>query len=109
VVLEEFISEIRDDRHGEILFLDQYREPFHLRIVRGLLDVVRHYPEFPEGRRRWTDRVFFQNDDGLVKPLSTIWPPNDPRIVQLFMAMTRLVESRSFVGALRYMMRRNWV
>ena len=59
----EFVDEVRSDRHSDVLFLPQYREPFRVRMIETMRDIVREYPEFPEDRRRWSDRVFYQAHD----------------------------------------------
>jgi hypothetical protein len=89
----EFVAEVRCDRRSEVLFLSQCREPLGLRLMQGVLDVVRDYTDLPEGRRRWTDRVFFREDDGSVKPLSAVWKGDGPGIVKLFLTSVRLLES----------------
>ena len=97
----EFVSEVRCDRRSEVLFLSQCREPLGLRLMQGVLDVVRDYTDLPEGRRRWTDRVFFRTEDGSVRPLSAVWKGDGPGIVKLFMTSVRLLESSRVKSAIR--------
>ncbi|MDZ4802223.1 MAG: hypothetical protein SGI92_29035 [Bryobacteraceae bacterium] len=99
---EDFVDEVRNGRQSTVLFLSQYREPVRLRLLQGLVDVVREYPEFAEGRRKWTNRVFFQKDDGQIRTLSSLWADGGPRVVRWFMAGVRLLESRRVRVALRF-------
>ncbi|HYO81343.1 MAG TPA: hypothetical protein VES20_08090, partial [Bryobacteraceae bacterium] len=98
----EFVHEVRYERRSHILFRDHYGEPFRMRILHGLLDAVREYPEFPEGRRRWVDRVFFRNHNGDVKPLSLLWEGDGPAVVKLFVSTVRLLESKPVQKTLRF-------
>lgn len=54
----EFVHEVRYERLSHVVFMPQYREPLKLRILQTVIDVLREYPENPEGRRLWSDRVF---------------------------------------------------
>jgi hypothetical protein len=47
------------------------------RILTAIWDILRPYPEYP-GRVRWTDRVFYQDDDGAARPLSVVWQDRTP-------------------------------
>ena len=54
----EFVHEIRQEQRSNVVVMPQYTVPLSLRTMRTLLDVIREYPEFPEGSRLWDDRVF---------------------------------------------------
>ena len=97
----EFTEEVRSG-YSDVVVMPQYREDFRLRIIHSLMDVLRDYPHFPEERRRWTDRVLFQNDEGTVKSLSDLWVDGSPKVVQLFISGVRLLENRRMRGALRF-------
>jgi hypothetical protein len=97
----EFVAEVRDDGISDVLFMPQYREPFRLRMIETMCDIVRDYPELPIGRRRWSDRVFFREDDGMVKPLSAYWQGDEPWPVKCFVGALRAVTSRQVRAALR--------
>jgi hypothetical protein len=56
--LSEFVQEVRYERLSHVVFMSQYRLPLKLRILRTVIDSLRDYPENPEGRKSWTDRVF---------------------------------------------------
>lgn len=97
----EFVSEIRYDRVSEVVFMNQYKEPLRLRILQTMWDIVRDYDEQPEGRKRWSDRVFYRGDDNSCQPLSEIWLGGGPAVVHQFLRVIRLVENRRVRSALR--------
>jgi hypothetical protein len=70
----EFVAEVRAGV-STVLFLPYYREPMAVRILEAAWQILRPYPEHP-GRERWTDRVFYRNEDGAAQPLSMVW--SDP-------------------------------
>jgi hypothetical protein len=44
--------------------------------------MVQTYPDF-QGRERWVDRIFFKREvDGVIVPLSSIWPDGGPKFVR---------------------------
>lgn len=104
----EFVDEIRRDRHSDILFLSQYREPIRLRMIETMLDIVREYPEFPEDRRRWSDRVFYQPHDAPVRPLSAFWQGDGPWPVQWFLHGLRATRSPQVRSALKLALADGW-
>jgi hypothetical protein len=72
----EFVAEIRDG-YSRVTFLPQYREPMAGRVLSAIWDILRPYPEYPD-RARWTDRVFYQDEDGVARPLSIVWRDGPP-------------------------------
>jgi hypothetical protein len=69
---EEFVEEIRVDKHSEVVLMPEYKEPLHSRQLQSFSEILNHYPEFPEHRQRWFDRIFFDIEDGRgVIPLSS--------------------------------------
>lgn len=97
----EFVHEIRVEQRSHVLFMPQYLEPMCVRVIRGLLEVVHEYPEFPDGSRRWDDRVFHPaaSADGM-QPLSAFWQA-PPAILGRFFAVFRLVENATVLRALQ--------
>lgn len=71
---EEFVHEVRHERRSHILFMPSYAVSWKYRILESTLDVIRHYPEFPEGTRNWDDRVYHPDANGVSRPLSQLWP-----------------------------------
>ncbi len=70
----EFVEEIRIDKRSEVVLMPEYKQPLHSRQLQSFAEILRHYPEFPEGRRKWFDRVHFDTGDGHgIRPLSVHW------------------------------------
>ena len=70
----EFVHEIRRQRKSHVLFMPQYAEPWKYRLLQSTIDAVRHYPEFPQGSRTWDERVYHPDSNGVMRPLSELWP-----------------------------------
>lgn len=91
----EFVSEIRQDQRSHVLLMPQYTEPVTLRTTRTLLDVIREYPEYPIGSRRWDDRIFHPDaNGGADRPISSLWKA-PPAYVEKILSWIRLVEHRA--------------
>jgi hypothetical protein len=69
----EFVNEVRRERQSHILFMPQYAEPWKHRILQSTLDAIRDYPHFPEGSRRWDERVYHPDANGVIRPISELW------------------------------------
>jgi hypothetical protein len=75
----EFAEEIRIDRRSEVVLMPEYRQPLHSRQLQSFSEILKLYPEFPEGRQKWFDRVYFDIGDGLgVRQLSVHWKRGGP-------------------------------
>jgi hypothetical protein len=70
----EFVHEVRRERISHVLFMPQYAEPWKHRILSSTIDAIRSYPDFPEGSRRWDERVYHADAEGNLQPLSALWP-----------------------------------
>lgn len=71
---DEFADEVRDGKPTEIVFMPEYKQPLQSRQLQSFSEILRHYPEFPEGRKKWFDRVHFDVGDGHgLRPLSVHW------------------------------------
>jgi hypothetical protein len=86
--------------------MPHYREPMAVRVLEAARDILRPYPEYP-GRQRWTDRFFYRGEDGIARPLSTVWQDRVPwtlaaatGVLQLF-TTTRLRQALKLVLAER--------
>ena len=100
--LVEFIHEVRYARFSHTVFMPQYHEPLKLRVLQTMVDVVRDYPDNFEGRRLWSDRVFFRpSRQEEPVPIGTIWKTGGPTVVRRFLGVMRLIERRSVRSALR--------
>jgi len=99
----EFVHEIRRQRVSNVLFMPQYAEPWKHRILQSAVDAIRHYPEFPQGSRTWDERVYHPDRNGVVRPLSELWPNGKPpRAMSALIAMVQLMGRGLVSGGLRY-------
>jgi hypothetical protein len=72
--------------------MPQYTEPVALRTARTLLDVIREYPDFPIGSRRWDDRIFHPDENGGAdRPISVLWK-SPPAYVDQILSYVRMFE-----------------
>jgi len=92
----EFVAEIRQDGRSEIAVMPNYQQPFGLRMMQVAWDVLRDYPGRTDGRAYWAERVFFECDDGVVRPLTQCFKNGLAR------------ELRLLIGAMRQLERQPW-
>ena len=89
----EFVREVRLEQRSHVLFMPQYAEPMILRTTQAVLDVIREYPEYGPGCRRWDDRVFHPNLARTTdQPLSTLWKA-PPAYIEQILSVIRLLEN----------------
>ncbi len=101
----EFVQEIRTEQSSHVVIMPQYDEPLSLRILLAVLDVIREYPEYAPGCRRWDDRVFHPHQTSETEqPISALWKAPPAYIEQIFSVM-RLLENTLIRGALRQICR----
>ncbi len=75
----DFVEEIRIDKHSEVALMPEYHYPLHSRQLQSFSEILKHYPEFPEGRKLWFDRVHFDIGDGFgTRKLSVHWDRGGP-------------------------------
>ena len=75
----EFAEEIRVDKRSEVVLMPEYKQPLHSRQLQSFSEILKHYPEFPEGRQKWFDRVYFDiGDDFGLRQLSVHWKRGGP-------------------------------
>jgi hypothetical protein len=98
---EEFVAEIRDQRRSTVLFMPQYEEPMGLRLFQNFLDVIREYPEHPQGQRRWDERTFHPNHEGEVVPVCRLWPNGTPSFFRKVFGVAYLLERRPVWESMR--------
>ena len=71
---DEFAEEIRVDKRSEVVLMPEYKQPLRSRQLQSFAEILKDYPEFPEGRRIWFERVHYDIGDGLgLRPLSVHW------------------------------------
>jgi hypothetical protein len=100
----EFVHEIRRERQSHILYMPQYAEPWKHRILQSTLDAIRDYPHFPEGSRRWDQRVYHPDASGNIRPLSELWTNESnraPVYIRTILAAVRLMGAAPLSGTLR--------
>jgi len=98
----EFVHEIRREKKSNMLFMPQYAEPWKHRILQSTIDAVRNYPEFPQGSRNWDERVYHPDLNGVVRPLSEMWPSGKaPRAMRAIIGAVQLMGRGLVSGGLR--------
>jgi hypothetical protein len=76
---EEFVEEIRIDKRSEVVLMPEYEYPLHSRQLQSFAEILTHYRDFPDGRKRWFDRIYFDVGDGHgLRPLSVHWLKGGP-------------------------------
>lgn len=97
----EYVQQVRSG-HTDILLTNQYREPFQLRIVQQLEDIMKDHESHGRGWRRWSDRVFYRCDDGVVRSMTTLFSDHVPGAIQIFVKGLALIRHRSVRQTFRY-------
>jgi hypothetical protein len=98
----EFVHEVRYEGISNVLFMPQYAEPWKHRILQSTLDAIRDYPEFPQGSRRWDERVYHPDWKGVVRPVSELWATGEaPSYLTMAIKAVRLMGSGPISGSLR--------
>jgi hypothetical protein len=76
---EEFADEIRIEKRSEVVLMPEYEQPLHSRQLGSFAEILKLYPQFPEGRQKWFDRVHFDIGDGHgLRQLSVHWRRGGP-------------------------------
>jgi hypothetical protein len=97
-----FVHEVRRERQSHVLFMPQYAEPWKHRILQSTLDAIRDYPNFPEGFRRWDERVYHPDSRGAMQPLSQLWIAGGaPVYLRTLLNSVRLMGAAPLSGGLR--------
>ena len=89
---DEFVHEVRVRRMSHVMFMPQYADPIAMRFFQTFLDVIREYPEKPEGTRHWDDRTLHPGPNGELRPVSAQWSRPPDSIRRLF-SLARQMES----------------
>ncbi|HEY0263609.1 MAG TPA: hypothetical protein VGC07_03715 [Granulicella sp.] len=98
----EFVHEVRRERVSHVLFMPQYSQPWKHRILQSTLDAIRNYPTFPEGMRRWDERVFHPDVNGEIRPLCQLWKDGScPPYVDMVIGAVRMMGHAPVSGGLR--------
>jgi hypothetical protein len=99
----EFVQQVRKERRSHVLFMSQYREPIGLRLALSVFDVLRDYPDYSAGSRRWDERVFHPDRNGEYRPLAEMWTC-PPALVRVFVRGVHLLDSEPVLHVLRIAM-----
>lgn len=77
---EGFVDEIRVNKKSQVALMPEYELPLHSRQLQSFSEILTAYPAFPEHRRLWYDRVFYDTGDakGLVKLSDRGWADGGP-------------------------------
>ncbi len=97
----EFAAEVRNEGWSDILFLPQYRDSIKMRILENMCDILEDDPRHAMGWTRWSDRVFYLTDEGIVKSIHELWGKRFPAVVNRFVSLMGLVKHRRVRSALR--------
>lgn len=92
---EGFVDEVRVQKKSQVALMPEYEQPLHSRQFQSFSEILTEYPDFPEPRRRWFDRVFFDNGDekGLVSLTSHGWRGGGPKWLRA------AIKTLSFLGS----------
>jgi hypothetical protein len=85
-----------------VLFMPQYAKPWKHRILQSTLDAIRYYPDFPQGSRKWDERVYHPDANGFARPLSELWPQGTaPQAISAAIGLVQLMGSGLVSSGLR--------
>ena len=71
--------------------------------------MIRNYPEYPMGSRRWDERIFHPDaNGGPDRPISALWKA-PPKYVEQILAGIRLLENATVQRAMERVFRRGAV
>ena len=96
----EFVEQVRSG-WTDVLVTNQYREPFGLRVLQNVEEIMRDHANHGRGWRRWSDRVFYRCDDGVVRPLTALFSHRVPVAVQLLVRGIGFLRSRRLCRTVR--------
>jgi len=104
---DEFVEVIRRDRFSRVLLMPQYFDSLKLRLFTEAWHVLGKAPgEF--GRRNWTSRVFYLNNEGVERPVSDLWGPVGPPFIEQIHWAMGLITNPWFRPAMRVAMFNSW-
>ncbi|MBV9612874.1 MAG: hypothetical protein JO091_10385 [Acidobacteriaceae bacterium] len=97
----EYVEQVRSGR-TDVLVTEQYREPFALRILQSIEEILQDHENHGRGWRRWSDRVFYQCDDGVVRSLTSLFGQRVPRAAGFFVRTVHLIRQHSLRQTCRF-------
>jgi len=96
----EYAEQVRNG-WSDVLVTNQYREPLPLRILQSVQETLQDYETHACGWRYWRDRVFYECDDGVVRPLMTLVPERIPQTLQVVIGAVAAIRGQAFLKPLR--------
>jgi hypothetical protein len=97
-----FVHEVRRERTSHVLFMPQYAEPWKHRLLNSTLAAIRNYPDFPEGSRRWDERVYHPDAEGRMRTLAELWMTGRaPVYLSAVLAAVRVMGARPVSSGLK--------
>lgn len=90
---DQIIAEVSDGV-SEVLFLPQYNQGHTYRILGNIADVLSEDPDHALGWRMWSDRVFYQRPDGVVRSLRQLWGAGEPWVIRAFTRRVGLMRNK---------------
>jgi len=102
---QDFVGEIRDG-YSRVLITAAYSEPFALRILHNLAQVLAENASHGFGWRTWNERVFYLCDDGIIRSVAELWGKRQPAAVTIFIGGVRLLHQPSVKTAFTRLFKR---
>ena len=96
----EFAEQVRNG-WSDVLVTSQYREPLRLRVLQSVQEVLQECDAHAYGWRRWSERIFYQCEDGAVRSLLSLLSPSAGATVQFLVGTVLAIRGRLFSKPLR--------
>jgi hypothetical protein len=85
----EFAEEIRSG-HSNVLVTDRYREVYALRVMRNFEEMSAELNGHAHGWRHWSERVFYEFEDGPIRSMREIFGGRMPPVVEVPLRLLKL-------------------
>ena len=103
----EFVEEVRVEKYSEVVLMPEYQEPLNSRQLQCFSEILEFYPNFPEGRQKWFDRLYYDTQDGKgLRPLSTHWKRGGPTWLRWVISTLKLLGNERLRPVFRLAMNR---
>ncbi len=96
-----FATEVRSGK-SHVVLMPQYRRPLWLRIAESVADIVADAPDHVEGWTSWTQRVFRECDDGVIRAVAEMADEETQPILQALEAVLGRLGSLRMPRALEW-------
>jgi len=103
----EYVEEVRYDRRGIVAIMPEYCKNLVARKLQAAVDFFRFPPTGWATNQHWMDRVFFQLEDGVVRPLSYYWNHTIPLWAKPATWFLQLLASRYAWSTIQALFRSN--